>query len=43
MQKKLADPLVEEWTENIDETKLVKIIVENKNIGRCNSYVVYFL
>ena len=43
MQKKLADPLVEEWTENIDEGKLVNITVENKNIGICNSYLVYMV
>ena len=42
-RKKLADPLVEEWTENIDEGKLVNITVENKNIGRCNSYLVYMV
>ena len=40
-RKKLIDPLVEECTENIDETKLVNITVENENNGRCNSYVVY--
>ena len=39
--KKLVDPLVEECTENIDETNLVNITVENENNGRCNSYVVY--
>ena len=40
-RKKLVDPLVEECTENIDETRLVNITIENENIGRCNSYVVY--
>ena len=40
-RKKLVDPLVEECTENIEETKLVNITVENENNGRCNSYVVY--
>ena len=40
-RKKLIDPLVEECTKNIDETKLVNITVENKNNSRCTSYVVY--
>ena len=40
-RKKLIDPLVEECTENIDETKLVNITVENENNSRCTSYVVY--
>ena len=40
-RKKLIDPLVEECTENIDETKLVNIIVENENNSRCTSYLVY--
>ena len=40
-RKKLVDPLVEECTENIEETKLVNITVENENNGRCNCYVVY--
>ena len=40
-RKKLIDPLVEECTKNIDETKLVNIVVENENNGRCNSYVLY--
>ena len=38
--KKLVDPPVEECTENIDETKLFNITVENENNGTCNSYVV---
>ena len=39
-RKKLVDPLVEEFTENIEETKLVeKTLDENKD--RCNSYVIY--
>ena len=42
-RKKLIDPLVEECTENIDETKLVKITVENKNNDRCHSYVLYMV
>ena len=40
-RKKLIDPLLEECTENINETKLVNITVENKNNDRCCSYVVY--
>ena len=40
-RKKLVDRLVEECTENIDETKLVNITVENENNCRCNSNVVY--
>ena len=40
-RKKLVDLLVEECTENIEETKLVNITVENENNSRCNSYVVY--
>ena len=40
-RKKLVDPLVEECTENIEETKLVNITVENENNGRCNFYVIY--
>ena len=38
---KLVDPLLEECTKNIDETKLVNINVENKNNDRCHSCVVY--
>ena len=40
-RKRLIDPLAEERTENIDETKLVNITVENKNNSRCTSYLVY--
>ena len=36
-RKKLVDPLVEECTENIEETKLVNITIENENNSRCNS------
>ena len=39
-RKKLVDPLVEECTENIDETKLLNTLVENKNNNRCTSYDV---
>ena len=40
-RKKLIDPLTEECTENIDETKLVNITVENENNSRCTSYFLY--
>ena len=40
-KKKLVDPLVEECTENINETKLVNITVENKNNDRYHSCVAY--
>ena len=40
-RKKLADLLVDECTQNIEETKLVNITAENENNGRRNSYVVY--
>ena len=35
-RKKLIDPLLEECKENINETKLVNITVENKNNDRCS-------
>ena len=42
VDKKLVDPLVEECTENINETKLVeKTLDKNENKDKCNSYVVY--
>ena len=41
-RKKLVDRLIEECTENTDETKLVNItFAENENKDKCNSYVVY--
>ena len=40
-RKKLADPLVDECTQNSEETKLVNITVENESNSRCTSYVVY--
>ena len=40
-RKKLIDPLVEECTKSIEETKLVNITAENETNGRCNSYVIY--
>ena len=39
-RKKLVDPLVEECTENIEETKLVKKALD-ENKDRCNSYAIY--
>ena len=43
-RKKLADPLAEECTENIDETKLVKETLDkNENKDKCRSYVVYMV
>ena len=39
-KKKLINPLVEECTENIDETSLVKKTLD-KSEDKCNSYVVY--
>ena len=39
-RKKLVDPLVEECTENIEETKLVKKTLD-ENKDRYNSYVIY--
>ena len=38
-RKKLIDPLVEECTENINETSLVKKNLD-KSDDRCNSYIV---
>ena len=40
-KKKLVDPLVEECTENIEETKLVNVTVENENKDRCSFSIVY--
>ena len=37
--KKLVDQLAEEFTENIEETKLV----ENKHENKCSSYIVYIV
>ena len=39
--KKLLDPLVEESTENIEETKLVNVTVDNENKDRYSFYTVY--
>ena len=40
-RKKLVDILLQECTENINETKLIKVTVENENKDSCRSYVVY--
>ena len=44
-RKKLDDPLVEEYTENIDETKIVSTtLAENENnYYKCNSCKVYII
>ena len=39
----IIDLLVEECTENINETELIKVTVENKNNDRCRSYIVYMM
>ena len=39
-EKKLIDPLVEECTENSNETELINKTLD-KSENRCNSYVVY--
>ena len=44
MQKKLADKLIDECIETIEETKLVSITVtENKNNYECGSCIVYIV
>ena len=40
-KKKLIDPLVEECTKNIEETKLVNITIENENKDKCSFSMVY--
>ena len=40
-RKKIVDPLVQECTQNIEETKLVNITVENENKDRCSFSIVY--
>ena len=40
VEKKWVDPLVEECTENTNETELVKKTLD-KSEDRCNSYAVY--
>ena len=39
-RKTLVDQLVEECTENINETKLIKVTIENENKDSCRSCVV---
>ena len=44
MQKKLADKLIDECIETIEETKLVSITVtENENNYECGSCIVYIV
>ena len=44
MQKKLADKLIDECTETIEETKLTNItFTENENNYECGSCIVYIL
>ena len=44
MQKKLADKLIDECTETIEETKLVNItFTENENNYKCGSSIVYIV
>ena len=38
-RKKLEDPLVEEVTKNINEAKLIKVLVENENKDSCRMYI----
>ena len=40
-RKKLVDPLVDECTQNIEDTKLVNVTVENENKDRCSFSIVY--
>ena len=42
-RKKLVDPLIEECTENSNETKLIKVTVQNETKDSCRSYVVYMV
>ena len=43
-KKKLADKLIDECTETIEETKLVNItFTENKNNYECGSCIVYIV
>ena len=44
MQKKLADKLIDECTETIEETKLVNTtFTENENNYECGSCIVYIV
>ena len=43
-RKKLVDRLIEECTENIEETKLVqKTLAKNENKHRCSSYILFIV
>ena len=42
-KKKLIDPLIEECTENDDQTKIVNITAENENNYECASCIVYII
>ena len=42
-RKKLVDPLIEECTENTDETKLVSITFAENSYYKCNSCKVYIV
>ena len=42
-KKKLIDPLIQECTENDDQTKIVNITVENENNYECSSRIVYIV
>ena len=44
MQKELADKLVEECTETVEEAKLAKIIsAQNESVGKCSSWKLYIV
>ena len=47
MQKKLADKLIDECTETIEEVKLANITVENENsyykCSSCKVYIVFLI
>ena len=42
-RRKLVDPIAEECTENIEKTKLVKTLTENKNKDKCSSCTLYII
>ena len=41
-RKELVDPFIEEYTENIEETKLIKKTLD-ENKDECNSCIVYLV
>ena len=42
MQKKVVAPLIEEFTETVEEVKLAEItLTENENSYKCSSFTVY--